>query len=121
MRLYFQTMKLFIEEENKYTKVMYNYLKKKLMKFAIPIIIIAICITGAISYIAAYNAGYSNGKELGIYISLPNPDKIVYITPKGGRYHEANCKTISNSNTHKITKYMATVEGYIPCRVCYPK
>lgn len=52
---------------------------------------------------------------------LEDSDVIVYVTPKGRKYHLKSCRTISNSQEiMSITLEEAKKRGYEPCRVCDP-
>lgn len=53
--------------------------------------------------------------------SRSNDDQgtMVYVTPKGKKYHVAGCRTIKGSST-AIPLSQAKSEGYTPCKVCNP-
>lgn len=44
---------------------------------------------------------------------------IVYITPKGKKYHQAGCRYLARSSI-PISKEKAQSSGYLPCKVCRP-
>ncbi|HOY10240.1 MAG TPA: nuclease [Candidatus Omnitrophota bacterium] len=42
----------------------------------------------------------------------------VYITPKGRKYHKAECRLLKDSETEVLDKAVAIEKGYEPCSVC---
>lgn len=48
--------------------------------------------------------------------------QMVYVTPKGAKYHLKTCRTLKNSNeVIEINLEDAKSKGYKPCKVCKPK
>ena len=46
-------------------------------------------------------------------------DEVVYITPKGKKYHRQWCRTIKGRNCQAISKIKAENKGKTPCKRCY--
>jgi len=47
--------------------------------------------------------------------------RMVYVTPKGAKYHLADCRTLKKSkDVSAITIEEAKAQGYEPCKVCKP-
>jgi hypothetical protein len=47
------------------------------------------------------------------------PERVVYITNSGKRYHRADCRTLKNSKI-EITISEAKLQGFTPCGICHP-
>lgn len=47
--------------------------------------------------------------------------RLVYVTPKGTKYHRETCRTLSKSKeVMAISIEAAKARGYEPCKVCKP-
>lgn len=55
-------------------------------------------------------------------LSYAKTGNTVYITPKGKKYHDRDCKTlVKSTKVSKTTVQQAKKQGYKSCKVCYPK
>lgn len=52
--------------------------------------------------------------------SSPSPDRIVYITKNGEKYHRENCIHIKYHEKMALSIDEALKNGYLPCSVCLP-
>lgn len=57
----------------------------------------------------------------GAYAAEEAEALLVYVTPKGGKYHLSDCRYVKGrTDTTAYTVAEAKAKGYQPCKVCNP-